>query len=414
MAHRLHLVRIEKDRSRREGNTADPRILERYQVKMTTHFVVSVIVMIGTFLQCQIAAANNRCEAMFRTNDGYRQQAAPVSVSVARPTVQIVHVVVESNNDRFFLLRPLSGEDWFSSYSLRGFDPQGDPRWTMDSLGPYLAEVFGFRYTADGDLLVPTPETYNRRISLFNTFLIENRFEPISITFYLQAKPRLRSFVERTSRDLGVPVAAGEGSHTIHDISYHYASVLLPKVFLEMIRTDAEIAFKGLSVQDETVARSMLYTALVIDGFTSFPNLLLDPAKAKKRLIEHLSHAMPASGQTYSVQKWRELAASHSSLDVFLRKILFFHSIIPSNDLSPRDSVAFLYREHGIRNEENIMRFIDELRTKYPELNRSLDEQGLGDVDGLLRLSHERRNELQQAAQKFLQERSTVSPKSTK
>lgn len=336
-----------------------------------------------------------------------------------RPTVEIAKVV-KRGNESFYRLRLLPGEtSWRSLYAQRDFDPQGDPRWPLFFLGEDLGQVFGF----DGsgrDFYAPTPETLNARIEAFNRYLKKRRIEPIPIRFYLQPRPKIEGFLRNWYRHTALPVAAGNDTHTMHDISFHFSSVLLPIQIVRLLQIEAGMAWEWLQrvntalgapvvVRESVMVMDTLSTVTnYVTGFNT-PDVLaeqmspyLHDVSATK--IDFISADDVSNPNAADVSaRWRQFAASHTPLDLFRRKLMNRH-IRPSSVLTPHQELMF-HRKLRLPQLEAERMFLLDMAFEHPEwADTTLKNMGLGDFKAIEALLNARAAELRTAARDYLKE----------
>lgn len=132
-----------------------------------------------------------------------------------------------------------NAKHWISYWAPKAFDIQGDPRRAIHFLGPTLARFFGFEIRSTDEILVPTPETLNRRIEVLNSLLKSLHFEPIPVSFYEQKSPQLEVYFKQLA--LGrIPIAQDFSHHMVHDYSFHITALKLPPFLLNYLKYTAE------------------------------------------------------------------------------------------------------------------------------------------------------------------------------
>lgn len=303
--------------------------------------------------------------------------------SVDIPTVRIVGTVEDANGETFYAIRKIARNlSWGSVYTVRHFDAQGDPTWGFHFLGEHLAEVMGYRWSDSGDLLVPTPSTLNRRISVFNAYLRENGISPIPVTFYLQAKATIESFL-RGWANARVPVAQALDEHTLHDIGYHYPSILLAPELASALQAQAGLGWywlrltRGASHSDR-IPRVVFQTVRNVDLASSSANRPVG--------LEKSADAASGARMFYGIVSsplQGFLAQQSSPLQIFEER----HRV---------DRILHPYVEAHFKNH---------IRKNHPEWDRTLTDFGIPNEHAVLTAQAARSTTLRLAAKEFLKER---------
>ncbi len=153
---------------------------------------------------------------------------------IETPTVDVVQEVAGQHGGKLFLIQRRDGAQWGSVNKTVGFDPQGDPRWFIEILGPKAAAFFGFKKINSSYMTVPNQIEFNTALIKVNKAL-EQQGEPgIPIHFYATGNDnnvKVRDYIEKYVNNLGIPIAQS-GNHLIHDLSFHTSSIILPKEIL--------------------------------------------------------------------------------------------------------------------------------------------------------------------------------------
>lgn len=120
------------------------------------------------------------------------------------------------------------GPTWASMYTPLKPNYAGDPRWNAVILSPDSSYYFGFRKLSENAVTAPTADYANAKIDLINLkmpdkYKIKIKFretgdDPIARRTYLN------DFLVHNRLPL-----AQKGHYFIHDISYHFSSILLPE-----------------------------------------------------------------------------------------------------------------------------------------------------------------------------------------
>lgn len=327
-----------------------------------------------------------RCEYLFTSQPAIQ----PLADLPDYQTVQIVERVQGYHGQEFYRLRKLDPSyPWGSRYAARTFDPQGDPSWGFAVFGSDLARVLGLRYDSNGDILAPTPETLNRRVARFNHFLVDHHIAPIPVSFYSQRKPRIELFLRQWGRGHSVPVAADDSTHTIHDISYHYSAVLLPKEIVKLLEIQANIAWHWLQTEEAEILKEVTLEAVRrIDNISVTAN---HPAgdRYQLRFWETIY-----ADDTDEIENSRLRVRSKSHLSLFSERIFHYNSIPYSGGFK----LAFTDMRSRIQTFRENMQKID------PTWDSLIEKLGLLDGPSVHELYVARAVELRHAARLFWQE----------
>lgn len=336
--------------------------------------------MIGLFLgfsaglaTSPFARANGRCEFLF-LSDSYLGTPANFQ------TVKIAGKLKNETGETFFRLRKITERiSWLSTYSPHNYDPQGDPTWGFSTLGYELARSMGYRYERGGTLIVPTAETLNQHIERFNIFLGAKKIAPIPIRFYAQPKTSLILFIREWARRQSLPVAGGQGNHTIHDISYHYPGIMLPPEVTRLMQTEAQIALAWNELEPQLARVNHLRTvSLMIDNQSVTANRRPSREMDDHAATRFLERYLRPKGETESLSP--ELYVRHSPLDAFFRRLRFGGHAIP---------------------EKQEQLFRDYAAVYHPAWVKPLSEYGLRDIESLRDLYNDRSQRLRDAAVEY-------------
>jgi hypothetical protein len=152
-----------------------------------------------------------------------------------KQTVKIIDEIDGLHGGKLRRVRKI-GSTWGSGRTtLKGFDPQGDPRWFIETLGPKAAAFFGFKMLSDTEMTVPDPVEFAGAIKRVNERLKRNGSEEISINFY-ESKSSILARYNRLFAERGLlPVATSE-NHYFHDMSYHSGAIFLPEYLVSYSR----------------------------------------------------------------------------------------------------------------------------------------------------------------------------------
>jgi hypothetical protein len=127
-------------------------------------------------------------------------------------------------------------ESWFSHYTTTQFDPQGDPRTFITSVGSDVAQYFGFELENAQTLWAPDAVEFQGAIQVINQKQIEKNGESlIDVSFYSgESDLTLAEYLKRFTEEWSLPYA-DEGNAQIHDLSFHTGAIFLPKETLALI-----------------------------------------------------------------------------------------------------------------------------------------------------------------------------------
>lgn len=145
------------------------------------------------------------------------------------PTVRIeASIQGEHGGQRLVLKR--TGARWLSDYRSVNFDPQGDPRWFIETMGSEAAEFFGFKILDDDRVIVPDGIEFSGALKKINAQLLKMAKEPIEISFYVTASDtntNVAKYVRAYGETHGLPMAPS-GNHLLHDLSFHSGAIFIP------------------------------------------------------------------------------------------------------------------------------------------------------------------------------------------
>lgn len=151
------------------------------------------------------------------------------------PSVDVIESVEGYHGGQRLKVRKKDGHRWGSSNTTTGFDPQGDPRWFIEVLGPKAAAFFGFEMIDDSHMMVPDSTEFSNALEKVNAELKRQGFNAVPLTFYATGNnenTKAGEYVKRFVTDYGIPIAAS-GNHLFHDLSFHTAAIVLPREILE-------------------------------------------------------------------------------------------------------------------------------------------------------------------------------------
>ena len=152
------------------------------------------------------------------------------------PTIRQVHELFGQFGGRTFVIERTGGR-WVSAHRTVRFDPQGDPRWLIDILGPEAARFLGFQILDDTHMMVPDAREFSNRLARLNAELSV----PILIGFYstpTNENVKLAEYVKEFAATGRIPIAAG-GNHLWHDLSWHTGAILLSPELMTLKRMSA-------------------------------------------------------------------------------------------------------------------------------------------------------------------------------
>lgn len=156
-----------------------------------------------------------------------------------------------------------TGNSWFSTYTPRPDNYQGDPRWFPSLVSTKVSSKFGFFMLNQKMMTAPTAEKINQTIHIFNKHLPEKN--KILIKFYETGETPQSglNYLKLFNNNLSLPMAS-RGHYAVHDISYHLPAIFLPKNVINaaQLRLDLIIRFRDW-VENYGSERKWLNTALL-------------------------------------------------------------------------------------------------------------------------------------------------------
>lgn len=143
-------------------------------------------------------------------------------------TLETPQTIIDPQFNAPLVLIQKTGQTWASMYTPLKPNYAGDPRWNSAILGSTGSYYFGFRKLSDSSITAPSADYANAKIDLINLKLDE-KFQ-IHIKFRETGEDPLssRSYLNDFLIHNRLPLAQ-KGHYFIHDISYHFSSILLPE-----------------------------------------------------------------------------------------------------------------------------------------------------------------------------------------
>ncbi len=187
------------------------------------------------------------------------------------PTIKIESVVAGEHGGQRLVLRRTAAR-WLSDYRSVRFDPQGDPRWFIETMGPEAAEFFGFKVMGDDRVIVPDGNEFNGAIKKINAQLVKMGKEPIEISFYITAgvdNTNVADYIRAYGNSHALPIAAS-GNHLMHDLSFHSGAIFFPG---HLVRLSG-------------------YFSRFLDGYLQFVQRKYQTDPMKAAAIRHISFLM--------------------------------------------------------------------------------------------------------------------------
>lgn len=148
--------------------------------------------------------------------------------------------IVTIEDETYIEISKNNNKGWFSTSSVNPYALQGNPVLLAKYLSFTLSQVLGLRYNEEQQkFYAPTPETMNARLKVFNTWLqtYHPKVKPLRVNFAWQNSSSLYNYIKNIAQNFTLPVNAAMGTHTVHDVSYHYSAITLSKPFLDRIQT---------------------------------------------------------------------------------------------------------------------------------------------------------------------------------
>ena len=283
-------------------------------------------------------------------NDESRRQSSP--------TISIESYERGEHGGRRMVLKRTAAR-WLSDYRSVRYDPQGDPRWFIETMGPDAAEFFGFKIMGDNRVVVPDGSEFNGAITKINAQLISMGKEPIEISFYVTTgvdNTNVADYIRAYGRSHALPIAAS-GNHLMHDLSFHSGAIFFPG---HLVRLSG-------------------YFSRFLDGYLEFVKDKYQANPTQAAAVRHIAFLMRMN---HTVTIDTATATVNPGIVASLRKpgdqealeILFSPTILISGEGNP----ARLYFENKIKAlSPNNMKYVHE----YAGLSRS--EKTIGALNSL-------------------------------
>lgn len=197
-----------------------------------------------------------------------------------------------------------TGSQWMSNYTSKfGVDPQGDPRWFIEAVGPEAARFFGFEVVDDSTILVPDAIEFNNALIKLNARLKALGQEQVAVSYYGQGPKALLSIYLRLfGNGLGLPIAGTE-NHYLHDISFHTGAIFLPIQLMRYMSGRARFIEKlalGLEAIEVSEAKKV-EMATAIKRFREDEAQRVDVATSVLPLIAEAHEKAIAQGKSISL-----------------------------------------------------------------------------------------------------------------
>jgi hypothetical protein len=166
------------------------------------------------------------------------------AISIATSPYDIYYETLEKKAERpskhggSQILLERFGEAWFSLFTSTpmDFDPQGDPRTFITSVGSDIAAYFSFDLVDTHTLWAPDGMEFQKSIEKLNEKHHDIQGRPlINVSFYPAGDDlTLREYLERFIQDHALPFAM-EGNPQMHDLSFHTGAIFLsPEILSQM------------------------------------------------------------------------------------------------------------------------------------------------------------------------------------
>lgn len=186
----------------------------------------------------QVESAN--CGDLFRhylsqlfVSDRVDEFSTSTRMSIRTPTCKSVGEVGGVHGGKLIKLERVE-KTWVSQYSTVTYDPQGDPRWFIDTIGDEASEFFGFKMLSDKQMLVPNAQEFMGAIDRVNKALREKGLEEIKIRFYPthdELNTKVALYTKEFKENAALPFAPS-GNHMLHDLSFHTGAIYIPQKFI--------------------------------------------------------------------------------------------------------------------------------------------------------------------------------------
>lgn len=182
----------------------------------------------------------------------------------------------------FLRILTTSDKSWYSIFRASDRDLLGSPLWFVATLGPKVAKYFGFMRVSETAMTVPDATAATATIKAVNQKLIALNEEPISLSFFetrISQPLTGRVFLNKFLRNQ-LPLEA-YGGVAVHDISYHFASILLPRKLIVHMQAQTRLTLKfidyldyHLQNEDKQIIKDLISaTANRIDNLGNFGHI---------------------------------------------------------------------------------------------------------------------------------------------
>lgn len=235
-----------------------------------------------------------------------------------------------------------TGPTWGSFHSTaenKNFDPQGDPRLFIETIGKEAAEFFGYRQIDDTHIQVPDYREFTNAVKKINDGLRAQNKPVLPIRFYpapSSKKTVVSDYVKAYQRTGSIPIAE-LGNHYLHDINFHTSAIFLPPEFVRY--TQARIKYchdfydfvesKAKTTEEKAAIRYFRF--LSNQTLTrQIDNLTGDVANTIVRYVKK-THGEGREPDEYFENLWTNFAPSKPPLADFNEEIDYFRSNVGVN-----------------------------------------------------------------------------------
>lgn len=357
------------------------------------------LVLCITFVQAPTSFANSACRSLLQESnfseilEKWKSQLD--SELVARTNRSTINARYSESNPDIVVLTRAKKDPWFSFAStLEGReDRQGSPVLNFLAFGKHISEALSFRIVDESTIVVPTAPEINRGIVKLSTGLKKKGYEPIPFSFYSQSTLGKRAYIMKFLESGSLPVADPFKSpgHFVHDITNHYAAVLIPPIYVKALRQKIALLLEVIEYLEtqNTNPLSRYYVKKIETNITE----QIDAATANANTI----HAFKYKPESFSTILSYFLAA------VFRHRTEF----LPSYEIAPKlyrkqesEETIFLFAKEKENLDKKIANLLSrpEVIRRYPLILNPELRTAMDAPEALIRAMEQRKQELEEAA----------------
>ena len=285
---------------------------------LRTKLLLLTLIFCSTFGQIETSFAQNNCSELFQSQVTKRGLFSKIDrVLKIRSIDQLINtsqidrwknVILEFNNhsnhptvhaeilphtnNNIIKITKHEFSYWASSMATLagGENKQGSPVINFLAFGKYTGFALNFRAIDANTILVANVDSFNRSAKEISRELQRLGYDEIPLHFYIQKSLALEKYYSEYKVSFGLPVADIKDSthHFIHDSSYHYSVILLPKIYLEALRQKVSLMMELIEfiksqesnpdlapIVKDNIKKYQIYTTHLLDYATANTALII-------------------------------------------------------------------------------------------------------------------------------------------